>query len=77
MTTAIPPVRHTDGTPGGFYRSQMSDRWLKRIGYSLRWHVESFMSGITRTTGPTLASRTERGLFAEATLKVLTYGLRR
>lgn len=77
VVTAIPPVRHTAGKPGGFYRSQMSDRWLKRIGYGLRWHVESFMSAMKRTMGSTLASRTERGLFTEATLKVLTYALRR
>lgn len=77
VVTAIPPVRHTEGQLHGFYRSQMSDRWLKRIGYGLRWHVESFMSGMKRTMGSTLTSRTERGLFAEATLKVLTYALRR
>ena len=77
VATAIPSVRHTDGTPGGFYRSQMSAHWLKRIGYGLRWHVESFMSGMKRTMGSTLASRTKRGLFVEATLKVLTYALRR
>ena len=77
VATAIKPAKHKPGRPGGLYRSQMSKSWLQRIGYGLRWHVESFFSGMKRTMGSTLSARSERGLFAEATLKVLTYALRR
>lgn len=78
VVTAIKPVKHKkQGPPGGFYRSQMTKSWLKRIGYGLRWHVESFFSGMKRTMGSTLSARSEHGLFTEATLKVLTYALRR
>ena len=77
VVTAIPPVKHKEGPPGGFYRSQMSEAWLKRIGYGLRWHVESFFSGLKRTMGATLNARNDRSLFLEAALKVLTYAIRR
>ncbi len=77
VATAIKPVKHTEGTPGGYYRSQMSDSWLKKIGYGLRWHVETFFSGMKRTMGATLNARSERALFTEAALKVLTYAIRR
>ena len=77
VATAIKPVKHTEGAPQGFYRSQMTETWLKQIGYGMRWHVESFFSGMKRTMGSALGARSERGLFIEAALKVLTYALRR
>lgn len=78
VATAIPPVKHkAHGPPGGFYRSQMTESWLKRIGYGMRWHVETFFSGMKRTMGSTLSARSERALFAEAAMKVLTYAIRR
>lgn len=77
VATAIKPVTHKPGPPGGFYRSQMSESWLKKIGYGLRWHVETFFSAMKRTMGATLNARSDRGLFLEAALKVLTYAIRR
>jgi hypothetical protein len=73
--TAIRPVVHRkDGTVGGRYRSQMQPA---PPGYGRRWHVESFMSGLKRTTGSTLRARGERALFAEAAVRVLAYAVRR
>jgi len=45
--------------------------------YGKRWHVESFISGMKRTCGSTLAARSERALFNEAGLKALAYAIRR
>ncbi|MCG3136314.1 MAG: hypothetical protein HJJLKODD_00141 [Phycisphaerae bacterium] len=71
----IPPAVHRDdGNVGGRYRSQMTQ--LPRR-YGMRWHVESFFSGLKRTMGSTLNARQDQTLFAEAALKVLTYALRR
>lgn len=75
VRTLIPPVRHRDdGTVGGFWRSRMTDLPPR---YGKRWHVESFMSGLKRTTGSALAARSEHALFTEAALRVLAYALRR
>jgi hypothetical protein len=46
-------------------------------GYGRRWHVESFLSGLKRTTGSALRARGERALFAEAAVRVLAYSVRR
>ena len=74
----IPPVVHrADGTVGGKYRSQMTERHLKYNKYGRRWLVESFMSGLKRTMGSALTSRSETALFAEAKLRVLAYAIRR
>jgi len=45
--------------------------------YGLRWHAESFISGMKRTCGSTLAARSEPALLAEAGLKALAYAIRR
>lgn len=75
VTSLIPPVIHRqDGTVDGHYRLQMTEL-PKR--YGRRWHAESFMSRLKRTTGWTLAARSEYTLFTEAALRVLTYALRR
>jgi hypothetical protein len=42
-----------------------------------RWHVESFISGMKRTCGSTLAARSEPALYIEAGLKALAYAIRR
>ncbi|MBX9625784.1 MAG: transposase [Gemmataceae bacterium] len=71
----IPPVVHRrDGTVGGMYRSRMT---VLPAGYGKRWHAESFMSGLKRSTGSALASRKANTLDAEASLRVLAYSIRR
>lgn len=73
----IPPVPKTrDGTiksgPGrircGKHRPYLAGK---------RWHVESFISGMKRTCGSTLAARSQPALLIEAGLKALAYALRR
>jgi len=44
--------------------------------YSKRWHAESFMSGLKRTTGSALTGRKDNTLDAEAALRVLAYSVR-
>jgi len=66
-----------DGSRGGFWRSRMSEHHLKRKGYGSRWAMEAFFSGLKRTMGSTLTSRTPSQLLAEAAFKVLAYTLRR
>jgi hypothetical protein len=72
-----PAVHRSDGGANGKYRSQMTAENLKTKEYGKRWLVESYMSGLKRTTGATLAARSDRSLFIEAALKVLAYALRR
>jgi hypothetical protein len=78
-TTSIikPAHRCRDGTLGGTYRAAMSPEHLQSNRYGLRWHIESFMSALKRTTGCALRARLPRTLFAEAALRVLAYSLRR
>lgn len=74
-TSAIPAVVRTrDGTIKTKWRATM--RELPAI-YGRRWHAESFMSGLKRTTMATLSSRTLSTLLAEASMKVLAYAIRR
>lgn len=74
----IPPAVHrADGQINGKHRSKMTPRRLKRNGYGQRWIVESFMSGLKRTTGSMLAARHQTSLFAEAAIRVLAYAIRR
>lgn len=78
VTSWIPPAVHRqDGQINGKHRSKMTPRRLKRNGYGQRWIVESFMSGLKRTTGSMLAARHQASLFAEAALRVLAYAIRR
>lgn len=73
----IPPAVHRkDGGVNGKYRSQMTNKLLKENGFGRRWLVESFMSGLKRTMGSALRSRTEPSLFVEAGLRVLAYAFR-
>jgi hypothetical protein len=71
-----PAKQRAEGTRSGFWRSRMSGQYLKRKGYGSRWAVESFFSGLKRTTGSTLTSRKPGQLLAEAAFKVLAYTLR-
>ena len=74
----IPPAVHRkDGGVNGKYRSKMTPRRLKKNGYGRRWIVESFMSGLKRTTGSMLAARDDAAMFTEAAVRVLAYALRR
>lgn len=72
-----PAVRRSDGGLSGTYRSAMTPGQLQRSGYGRRWHAESFMSGLKRTTGSTLNATTDRGLLNDAALRVLAYAIRR
>lgn len=74
----IPPAVHRkDGKINGKYRSQMTPTRLKRNGYSRRWIIESFMSGLKRTTGCMLQARHDVALMIEAAVRVLAYAIRR
>lgn len=72
-----PAVHRADGKRGGFWRSRMSQKYLKRKGYGNRWAVETFFSALKRTMGSTLTSRKPKQLLAEAAFRVLAYTLRR
>ncbi len=72
-----PAVHRADGQLGGRWRSGMTEKYLKQKGYGKRWAVESFFSGLKRTMGATLSSRSPKQLLAEAAFKVLAYTLRR
>lgn len=56
------------------YRSDMVDPPAE---YGRRWFVESYFSGLKRTTLSTLAARSVEAMLTEATLKVLAYAIRR
>ena len=55
----------------------MTETNLKKLGYGRRWLAETFMSGMKRTMGSTLNATSERGLMADALMKVLAYAIRR
>jgi hypothetical protein len=78
LSGPIKPARcAADGSRRGEYRSQMSEDYLKAQNYGLRWKVESYMSGLKRTTGSTLLARKPANLLKEAAFKVLAYALNR
>ena len=78
VESVIKPARQrADGSRSGFWRSRMSEDYLKCKGYGSRWAVETFFSGLKRTMGSTLTSRKPSQLLAEAAFKVLAYTLRR
>lgn len=69
----IPPAVHrADGQVNGKWRSKMLK--LPKL-YGIRWHVESFMSGLKRMMGSQLTSRKDATLDAEAALPVLAYAI--
>ena len=78
VASVIKPVVHrSDHAVHGVHRSKMTEEFLVENNYGRRWAVESFMSGLKRTTGAALGARSERSLFVEAALRVLAYALRR
>ncbi len=78
VASVIKPVVHrSDHAVHGVHRSKMTEEFLVENNYGRRWAVESFMSGLKRTTGSALGARSERSLFVEAALRVLAYALRR
>lgn len=78
VESVINPVqRRADGRRGGQWRALMSREYLQTRGYGKRWAVESFFSGLKRTTGGALQARRPQQMVAEATFRVLAYVLRR
>lgn len=74
----IKPAKHAaDGKPRGIYRPEMTPRRLKKQGYGLRWHIESFISGLKRVCGSILSARGARTQHNEAAFKILAYALHR
>ena len=55
----------------------MTEFNLKAAGYPRRWLVESYMSGLKRTTGWVPRGKSERTIKVETACKVLAYALRR
>lgn len=72
-----PATCRSDGTLGGTSRPKMTKTKLQRSGYGQRWHIESFFSGLKRTTGSALSARKDLTLHHEAALRVLAYTLNR
>jgi IS5 family transposase len=71
----IPPiVRRPDGTIGGRDRARCQRRPPR---YGKRWHVESVISAIKRTTGSTVAARRPGAQRREAILKAVCWTIRR
>jgi hypothetical protein len=78
VESIIKPARHKqDGTLGGTWRSAMTPEHLRQRAYGKRWQIESFISGLKRTTGSALAARKDSNLLKEAAVRVLAYALNR
>jgi hypothetical protein len=78
VQSIIKPARtRADGSLGGFYRAEMTEKTLKRAGYGRRWHIESFFSGLKRMTGSALTARNDANLAKEAAFRILAYTLHR
>ena len=72
---AHPP--RADGTRGGRWRAQMSEKHMQERGYGRRWGVETFFSAFKRTMGGALSARQPTAQLTEAAIRVLAYVLRR
>lgn len=71
----IPPVAR-----GGY--GVIKSRWRSRMRplprcYGRRWHSETYISGLKRTTSPSVRARKEQPMKIEAALNVLAYAIRR
>jgi hypothetical protein len=78
VESIIKPARHkSDGSLGGTWRAAMTKEHLRKCAYGRRWQIESFISGLKRTTGSALAARTDTNLLKEAAIRVLAYALNR
>ena len=73
----LPVTHRRDGTLGGEFRPLVTEANLKTSGYTKRWKVESFMSGLKRIVGSTLSARNPTAKMTKAALKVLSCALRR
>jgi hypothetical protein len=75
IESVIPPVARTaDGQVHTKYRAQMQ---TLPQGYAKRKQIESFFSGLKRTTGSAVRARTSAAQLREALMKVICYGIRR
>jgi hypothetical protein len=73
----IPPfARGGHGVIKTRYRAQMAESGMPQQ-YGRRWHVESFISGLKRTTLSHVRARLEPAMLREALLNVLAYAIRR
>lgn len=78
VESIIKPARHkSDGSLGGTWRAAMTEEHLRHRAYGQRWQIESFISGLKRTTGSALAARKDANLLKEAAIRVLAYTLNR
>jgi len=78
VESIIKPNGHrADGRRNGRWRAKMSPKHLKKKQYGRRWAVESFFSGLKRTTGSSLSARSTEQQLAEAAIRILAYVLRR
>ena len=76
-STFIPPVaRGGFGVVKSRWRGEMARRGMPAC-YGRRWHVESFISGLKRSTGDRLLARSDAARFTEAMLRLLAYQCRR
>jgi hypothetical protein len=66
-------VRSADGHVTGLHRALFRHPVDE---YGRRWMCESVNSGVKRVSGPTLRSRKQNTLFAEAALKVTAYAIK-
>lgn len=75
---ALIPVIHRRGSPvvRGRYR-RACRRAHRHADYRRRWHVETYMSALKRTTGSALSARTSENLDRELLVRVMAYAVRR
>jgi hypothetical protein len=72
------PVIHRRGSPLVRGRYRHACRAAHRnMHHGRRWHVETYMSALKRTTGSSLAARTSESLDREVLIRVLAYAVRR
>ena len=73
----IPPfARGSAGVIKSPFRSQMAKQGMP-LCYGKRWHAESFISGLKRSTGDKLLGKTHASQSVEAALRLLAYQCRR
>jgi Transposase DDE domain len=78
ITTIIKPRKEPAEKPrSGEYRAQMTENYLEKHHYGLRWHVESFWSALKRTMGADLRAKKSQSLLTETAFRLLAYSLRR
>lgn len=78
ITSVIKPRKAPAEKPRkGKYRAQMTENYLTKHHYGLRWHVESFWSALKRTMGANLRAKKSNSLLTETAFRLLAYSLRR